>query len=251
MGYQSDPKIQNKRKNFQEYKMDDGKLFYLTWIKYLKLSHEISKKNPQIKKNLQKSKDFYQPLGNYLKKDFNDIWNEKNNLFEKIGLEISPETLPNDPYTLNISIPLRFKDKTFIEDIKSTISEKKKTLNLKKYKRPHFHPYTERNLNPQREYENYILFEYIWKNFKSGDPQTEGIPIVTKDSLIQFGKEMKQNKRRRIIPYSFFDDYNKNDFNTDKGYISPDFLKSKRRIYQRTWKLLENLTLGEFPNRKR
>ena len=136
--------MQNKRKNFQEYKMDDGKLFYLTWIKYLKLSHDISKKNPQIKKTFKNRKTSTNQ-GNILKKDFNDIWNEKNNLFEKIGLEISPETLPNDPYTLNISIPLRFKDKTFIEDIKSTISEKKKTLNPKKYKRPHFHPYTERN----------------------------------------------------------------------------------------------------------
>ena len=81
MGNQSNQRILNKRKDFQEYLMEDGKLFYLTWFKYLKLSHEISEKNTQIKKNLQKSKEFYRPLGNYLKKDFNEIWKEKNHLF--------------------------------------------------------------------------------------------------------------------------------------------------------------------------
>ena len=246
MGDQSNPRTLNKRKDFQEYLMEDGKLFYLTWFKYLKLSHEISKKNPQIKKNLQQSKEFYRPLGNYLKKDFNDIWKEKNHLFEKIGLEIDPETLPQDPYTLNISIPLQFKDKSFLEEIKGIIRDRKKGLDPKNYQKPHFFPYSDRNLNPQREYENYLLFEFIWKNYEPTNDQFH----ITKDILISFGKEMTGNKRRRITPYSFFDEYNQNEFNLDDGYVGSDFLKSKRRIYKRTWRLLENLTLGEFPNRK-
>ena len=89
--------------------------------------------------------------------------------FEKISLEIDPETLPQDPYTLNISIPLQFKDKSFLDEIKGIIREKKKVLDPKKYQKPHFFPYSDRNLNPQREYESYLLFEFIWKNYEPTD----------------------------------------------------------------------------------
>jgi len=228
--------------------MDDGKLFYLTWIKYLKLSHEISKKYPTLKDNLIKSKDFYRPLGNYRKRDFHDIWTEKPHLFEWTRLKVSPETLSTDPYSLDLSIPLR-DGKCFLEEIKQVIKEKKKELDLKNYTRPHFSPYSKRNLNPQLEYENFLFFEFVWNNFKKGDPEKNEIPFITNEILINFGKEIRSNSKRRILPYSFFGEDYERDFDLERGHIKDDFLKSKRMIFKRCWTLLGNVTLGLFPKR--